>query len=149
MALAASRFQSVLRAARGNSWSLRTCRQTQRSFSVTPIWQLHTKEMNEELLAGLKVNQGRLMEDIHHTCQWGSGQRWGEYVVPYCLYFLVLNSCCMLTIQTANPQKLACPASPFPTPINKPAIGSSRLRKPSVARPLSTLWETYLPSGQD
>ncbi|KAF2655273.1 amidase [Lophiostoma macrostomum CBS 122681] len=49
-----------------------------RTFSVSTRWRLHTKEMNEELLGSLKVNQGRLMEDIHHTCQWGTGQRWGE-----------------------------------------------------------------------
>lgn len=36
--------------------------------------------MDDELLKDLKVNQGRLMEDIHHTCQWGTGERWGEYV---------------------------------------------------------------------
>jgi hydantoinase/carbamoylase family amidase len=26
----------------------------------------------------LKVNQERLMNDLHHTCQWGTGERWGE-----------------------------------------------------------------------
>lgn len=41
-------------------------------------WQLHTKEMDEELLGSLKVNQSRLMEDIHYTCQWGKGERWGD-----------------------------------------------------------------------
>ncbi|KAK9774129.1 hypothetical protein SCAR479_09243 [Seiridium cardinale] len=25
-----------------------------------------------------KVNQGRLMDTLHHTCQWGVGKRWGE-----------------------------------------------------------------------
>lgn len=41
--------------------------------------------MNDELLASLKVNTGRLMEDIHYSCQWGTGERWGEYV--HLLYF--------------------------------------------------------------
>jgi len=34
--------------------------------------------MKEEDLKSLKVNQDRLMEDIHYTCQWGAGERWGE-----------------------------------------------------------------------
>lgn len=55
------------------------CDQT-RNFSYSPRWQIRTKEMNDELLRDLKVNQGRLMEDIHYTCQWGKGERWGEYV---------------------------------------------------------------------
>jgi len=28
--------------------------------------------------SALRVKQDRLMVDIHHTCQWGTGQRWGE-----------------------------------------------------------------------
>lgn len=36
--------------------------------------------MNDEMLNDLKVNRARLMEDLHHTCQWGMGERWGEYV---------------------------------------------------------------------
>jgi hypothetical protein len=51
-----------------------------RSFASSPKWQIRTKEMNDGHLKDLKVNQGRLMEDIHHTCQWGTGERWGEYV---------------------------------------------------------------------
>lgn len=51
-----------------------------RTFTSSAKWQLHTKEMNEEQLASLKVDQKRLMEDLHHTCQWGTGERWGEYV---------------------------------------------------------------------
>lgn len=34
--------------------------------------------MNEELLSSSKVNQNRLMEDVHYTCQWGTGERWGN-----------------------------------------------------------------------
>ena len=37
-------------------------------------------DLTEDLAAGLKVKQDRLMGDIHHTCQWGMGERWGEYV---------------------------------------------------------------------
>ncbi|KAF2851015.1 amidase [Plenodomus tracheiphilus IPT5] len=49
-----------------------------RSFAYTPRWQIRTKEMNEEHLKDLKVNQVRLMEDIHYTAQWGTGERWGD-----------------------------------------------------------------------
>jgi hypothetical protein len=49
-----------------------------RNFAISPRWHLRTKEMNDDHLKDLKVNQGRLMEDIHHTCQWGIGERWGE-----------------------------------------------------------------------
>lgn len=31
--------------------------------------------------SSLRVNQDRLMRDIHYTCQWGTGERWGKYVV--------------------------------------------------------------------
>lgn len=41
---------------------------------------LATAAMSEEQLAGLRVSQDRLMEDLHHSCQWGHGTRWGEYV---------------------------------------------------------------------
>ncbi|KAF2745853.1 amidase [Sporormia fimetaria CBS 119925] len=49
-----------------------------RSFTRSATWQLHSKEMDEDMLSSLKVNQSRLMEDIHYTCQWGTGQRWGD-----------------------------------------------------------------------
>jgi hypothetical protein len=52
-----------------------------RCFSHSPQWQIRTKELNDDLMKDLKVNQARLMEDIHHTCQWGIGEPWGEYVV--------------------------------------------------------------------
>ncbi|KAF2639353.1 amidase [Massarina eburnea CBS 473.64] len=52
--------------------------QIQRTFTSSSTWRLHTQEMNEEQLSSLKVNQKRLMEDLHHTCQWGTGERWGD-----------------------------------------------------------------------
>ena len=29
-------------------------------------------------MPGLKINPDRLWEDLHYTCQWGTGERWGE-----------------------------------------------------------------------
>ncbi|CAI6264321.1 unnamed protein product [Periconia digitata] len=51
---------------------------TQRAFSSSPACLLHTREMNEEQLSSLRVDQERLMRDLHYTCQWGTGERWGE-----------------------------------------------------------------------
>ena len=48
-----------------------------RCFSVSGSRAWHTVEMSEPDLASLKVNQSRLMEDIHYTCSWGTGERWG------------------------------------------------------------------------
>lgn len=45
---------------------------------MTPRWRLHTKDMDEESLGTLKVDKARLMEDLHYTCQWGTGERWGK-----------------------------------------------------------------------
>ncbi|KAK3368794.1 hypothetical protein B0H63DRAFT_497880 [Podospora didyma] len=33
--------------------------------------------MDEQAFRCLKVNQTRLMKDLHYTCQWGTGKRWG------------------------------------------------------------------------
>ena len=85
MALLTSRLPAALRIARRRYPALRASRsippgcEQRRSFSCTSTWQIRTKEMNYELMQDLKVNQGRLMEDIHYTCQWGTGERWGEY----------------------------------------------------------------------
>lgn len=40
---------------------------------LTPSDVIDKKGLNE-----LRVNQDRLMNDIHHSCQWGQGERWGK-----------------------------------------------------------------------
>ncbi|KAF1993348.1 N-carbamoyl-L-amino acid hydrolase [Amniculicola lignicola CBS 123094] len=81
MALPARRLPSVLRVA-GKSFeypALRSCAGIgHRSFTATSKWRLRTKEMDEDMLKSLRVNRGRLMEDLHYTSQWGTGARWGE-----------------------------------------------------------------------
>jgi hypothetical protein len=79
MALTAIR-QPALRVATRRYPALRCNTISWVSFSTTPQWQIRTKEMNEDHFKDLKVNKARLMQDIHHTCQWGTGERWGEYV---------------------------------------------------------------------
>ena len=32
----------------------------------------------QDVFVGLKISQDRLMNDIHGTCQWGRGPRWGK-----------------------------------------------------------------------
>ena len=49
-----------------------------RMFSGSSVSRLQTKEMDDDALKSLKVNRQRLMDDLHHTCQWGTGKRWGE-----------------------------------------------------------------------
>lgn len=34
--------------------------------------------MRKDDMTSLKVNQNRLMTDLHHTCQWGTGKRYGD-----------------------------------------------------------------------
>lgn len=71
------------------------------TFATTPRWQIRTKEMTEQHFKDLKVNQARLMEDIHYTCKWGTGERWGESVIRKHTYFEVLIFVALL-------QKLEC-----------------------------------------
>ena len=47
-------------------------------FGIVSRRALATAAMSEEQLSGLRVNQNRLMRDLHHNCQWGQGPRWGE-----------------------------------------------------------------------
>ncbi|KAK3681662.1 hypothetical protein B0T22DRAFT_472622 [Podospora appendiculata] len=35
------------------------------------------KPIDDATLQSLKVNQARLLADLHHTCQWGTGKPWG------------------------------------------------------------------------
>lgn len=59
------------------TWS-RCLRLSRRSFVASSSWRIATPEMSAGDVAALKVKQDRLMNDIHHTCQWGKGEAWGE-----------------------------------------------------------------------
>lgn len=51
-----------------------------RSFSCrAPFRAPSTTSVNHAELGRLKVDQARLMKDIHHTCGWGTGKKWGRY----------------------------------------------------------------------
>ena len=61
-------------------------------------------DLTENVLASLKVKQDRLMGDIHHTCQWGVGERWGKYV--YWSHCIIKEG--MLAPSYATPKALGC-----------------------------------------
>lgn len=42
-------------------------------------------ELSEAEVSALKANRDRLAKDLHHSCQWGYGIRWGEYVIVFIL----------------------------------------------------------------
>lgn len=69
--------------------------QQQRWFSSTPPRRLRTTEMGDAELAGLKVDGARLMEELHHTCGWGQGRRWGR-LVPF--FFSFCSSLCLWSL---------------------------------------------------
>lgn len=49
-----------------------------RHFAVSPRAAIAVNEMSPEDFASLRVDQDRMMNDIHSTCEWGKGERWGE-----------------------------------------------------------------------
>ncbi|TVY49651.1 N-carbamoyl-L-amino-acid hydrolase [Lachnellula occidentalis] len=49
-----------------------------RLFSFTQWRAIRTTEMSEQQLAAVKINRERLWRDLHETCEWGKGERWGE-----------------------------------------------------------------------
>jgi hypothetical protein len=49
-----------------------------KSFSTTIHRNMLTSELSEAEVSALRVDKERLAEDLHHSCQWGSGIRWGE-----------------------------------------------------------------------
>lgn len=43
-----------------------------------------TSELSEADVSGLRASKESLWNYIHHSCQWGTGIRWGEYVLSSC-----------------------------------------------------------------
>ncbi|EME48492.1 hypothetical protein DOTSEDRAFT_67506 [Dothistroma septosporum NZE10] len=61
-----------------STWIARSRWQARRMFVATARSQIAVSEMTERDFASLKINQDRLMNDIHSTSEWGKGERWGE-----------------------------------------------------------------------
>lgn len=140
MALSAIR-QPALRVASRRYPALRGNTISRAAFSTTPRWQIRTKEMSEDHFKDLKVNKARLMRDIHHTCQWGTGERWGEYVNSDYLEHQVLMCLALL-------QRPECLVLPSRTLTSKQEIGSWRRRKLWAARLQSMRWAISLQFGR-
>lgn len=49
-----------------------------RHFSITRRRDVSVSEMSESELKAVKINRDRLWRDLHSTCEWGKGERWGE-----------------------------------------------------------------------
>lgn len=49
-----------------------------RSFATTSIRQVKIAELSKRQLADIKIDQDRLWAELHKTCEWGKGERWGE-----------------------------------------------------------------------
>lgn len=49
-----------------------------RHFSTSTTRTKEPSKMSEEEVSGLKVKEDRLMRDLHETCEWGKGERWGR-----------------------------------------------------------------------
>lgn len=49
-----------------------------RTFSNTALRRVMTADFSKTELGNLKIDRERLWRDLHYTCQWGQGERWGE-----------------------------------------------------------------------
>jgi len=49
-----------------------------RHFSTSTTKTKELSKMSEDEVSGLKVKEDRLMRDLHETCEWGKGERWGR-----------------------------------------------------------------------
>lgn len=49
-----------------------------RSFTTTKIREIKATQLSEKQLADLRVDKNRLWTELHETCEWGKGERWGE-----------------------------------------------------------------------
>ncbi|KAL4778808.1 hypothetical protein BJX76DRAFT_122028 [Aspergillus varians] len=49
-----------------------------RLFSVSLKRAMLSTELTEAQVSALRANKDRLAQDLHHTCQWGYGIRWGD-----------------------------------------------------------------------
>lgn len=49
-----------------------------RPFSTSRYKAMLTTELSEAEVSVLKVDKERLARDLHHSCQWGYGIRWGK-----------------------------------------------------------------------
>ncbi|KAG9229591.1 carboxypeptidase-like protein Ss [Amylocarpus encephaloides] len=49
-----------------------------KTFSGTPWRYIRTTGMSDKELSAIRIDRDRLWKDLHTTCEWGKGERWGE-----------------------------------------------------------------------
>lgn len=49
-----------------------------RGFSTTISSRIRTIDMSQQDFKDVKIDRERLWSDLHTTCEWGKGERWGE-----------------------------------------------------------------------
>lgn len=113
--------------------SVRPPQRSSRSFTTTIIRQTRTTELLKNQLADIKVDRDRLWTELRKTCEWGKGERWGEYksLVPLVRdmisgkhIFLYVSSklAFLLTHSALGPPKLHTLASPSTVFKNAPIV---------------------------
>lgn len=82
--LSGSHYSSITRCSSYNAINLAKSKQLNnfvhgnRLFSTASQWNKELRTMSEDEISGLKVQEERLMRDLHETCEWGKGERWGR-----------------------------------------------------------------------
>ena len=61
-----------------NTSSFNSFARTRKYFSTSSKANKELSQMSEEEVEGLKVQEERLMRDLHETCEWGKGEVWGR-----------------------------------------------------------------------
>ena len=79
--MALSKFCTLSRKA------LRSLRKPWRCDSLTSVQRLAITTSLYSSASAPKIDGDRLWADIHHTCQFGLGERWGKYVIVSNLLF--------------------------------------------------------------
>ncbi|KAG9249048.1 hypothetical protein BJ878DRAFT_485857 [Calycina marina] len=67
------------------------CQFHKRAFSISVGRRTSTVDMTEEDLAKVEIDRQRLWGELHKTCEWGVGERWGENPTDVGMHRLALS----------------------------------------------------------
>ncbi|BCS13247.1 hypothetical protein ASPFODRAFT_146131 [Aspergillus luchuensis CBS 106.47] len=76
--LSAARFTGILFKQTRSAFAKPAITPPRRAFSVTTTHTMLSTELTEAEVSALRANKERLAKDLHHSCQWGYGIRWGD-----------------------------------------------------------------------
>ncbi|PWY64925.1 beta-alanine synthase [Aspergillus eucalypticola CBS 122712] len=74
----AARFTGILSKQTISAFAKPAITPPRRAFSVTTTHTMLSTELTEAEVSALRANKERLAKDLHHSCQWGYGIRWGD-----------------------------------------------------------------------